>query len=352
MNKSNKEFLKLYSIMNNDAIRINTKLSQVRKDSSLIGYIYGATSFLKDSSQCIYPIGVRINFILDGVHSNPTCPTCGEILKYLPSKRRFQNHCCPHCALIDPKAQEKRKKTCLIRYGNESFNNHKKQVETMERRYGVSSALSHSIMREKGLKTKQERYGTPTYNNPEKTTSCCKQRYGTGRNNAKVKATMLKRYGVETYLVSDEVNSIRNCPEIQSRIQETKRKNHTFNVSKLEDECYKLLCEHYGYEDVKRQYRTEEFPYNCDFYITSLGLYIEFNGHWSHGKHPFDPTNKNDLEVAEKWNKKKSPFYNRALWVWTVYDVEKRKVAKDRKINRIEFWTIQEIKKFLKGEAI
>ena len=336
------------SIMKNDTMPYVTRLSIVRRDQVLYPFIMRKTAFLEDSSEIEYSLGARVKMLLFGISSIPTCPICGKKLKYLKSKRRFQHHCSPHCALSDKEAQKKREATCIARYGRKSFNNHQKQKATMLQRYGIVSALCESPFREKGRKTLKEKYGTPTYNNPSLVTKICKARYGTGRNNAKVKATIRRRYGVDTYLMSEEVIAMRNSKTIQAKIQATKRKRHTFNVSSEEEECYAILVKRFGKEDVVRQYKSALYPYLCDFYIPSRDLYIEYNGHWSHGKHPYDERSEEDRRVVQKWQRNGTKFYKKAVWVWTDYDVKKRNCAFANNLNYREFWTLREIEHFLK----
>jgi len=354
MIRNDERITRLESIMKNDAMSYTGRLAVVAHDKELFDYVYQKTSFLVDSEETTYPLTTRINFVLSGLSAIPLCPTCGATLKFLKSKNRFQHHCCPRCAVKDKETQRKRVCTCMDRYGATSFNNHEKQKATMLSRYGIESALCKSEFRDKGANTKEKRYGSSTYNNPTKTTLTCEERYGigNGRNYKKAEKTMESRYGVKTYLLSEEVNAIRNNETVQRKIQETKRIRHTFRASSLEEECYHILMGVFGKEDVVRQYKSAKYPYLCDFYIPSKDLYIEFNGHWSHGKHAFDNGNKEDLQIADKWRTRGTRFYLKALWVWTEYDVEKRKIASREKINRKEFWTITELKEYLKGERL
>ena len=117
---------------------------------------------------------------------------------------------------------------------------------------------------------------------------------------------------------------------------ETRRKNQTFNSSKPEDEMYKQLCEKYRKDDVKRNYDLDErYPYACDFYIVSEDKFIEFQGHWTHGKKPFNPEEKDCQEKLAKWQEKakNSKFYQTAIYVWTDLDVRKRACAKKNNLN-------------------
>lgn len=108
----------------------------------------------------------------------------------------------------------------------------------------------------------------------------------------------------------------------------TKRIRGTFNTSKPEETCYKLLVDKFGLDDVIRQYTSDLYPFNCDFYIKSRNLYIEYNGSWTHGKHPFDPMNENDIALLEEWKAKGKKYYFVAINTWTKRDVIKRSIAK------------------------
>ena len=148
----------------------------------------------------------------------------------------------------------------------------------------------------------------------------------------KIKQTNLKRYGVE--------HNMQN-KEVRNKVDITKHKNGTFNTSKPEQEIKRLLEE--KFPNVQYQYKSEKYPFNCDFYIPELDLYIEFQGIWTHGKHPFSESVE-DLETLDKWKTESitSEFYKNAIEVWTIKDVEKRKIALQNNINRLEFFTIDE----------
>lgn len=143
-------------------------------------------------------------------------------------------------------------------------------------------------------------------------------------------------------------------PSIKKRnenIYNTKKINNTFNISKPEKEIEILLKQ--NFDNIKTQYRSREYPFNCDFYIPSLNLYIEFNGHWSHGwDHNkclgiFNKNNKEHLELLNKWKQRNTKYYKNAVKVWTVKDPLKVETAKRNKINYKIFWTIGEFKLWL-----
>lgn len=100
---------------------------------------------------------------------------------------------------------------------------------------------------------------------------------------------------------------------MQAHRDATHRKNKTFKTSNKEDEAYKILCKKFGEDDVIRQFKSDVYPFNCDFYIKSLDLYIECNFSWTHGEHWFDSSSKEDLEKLEKWKSKKTKYYDNAI---------------------------------------
>lgn len=148
----------------------------------------------------------------------------------------------------------------------------------------------------------------------------------TNNNRDKAYKTNLQKYGVKNTL---------SVKSIHDKGEETKRLNGTFNTSKPEILYYNMLCEKYGRYNIKRNYKSDSYPFRCDFYIVPEDKYIELNLHWTHGGHPFDEADIADLNTVEIWKEKAktSQFYANAIQTWTVRDVEKQKVAKENNLN-------------------
>lgn len=214
--------------------------------------------------------------------------------------------------------------TKLIKYGDAKYCNREKAYKTMMERYGVKATLQSNELFDKVKKTKLERYGDSHYINREK-----------------VHKTMIERYGVENPY---QIQSIRDRIDY-SKVIETKKKNHTFNSSKEEDKMYELLKKTYpsytiirNYEDERYKNPNNENKFVCDFYIKELDLFIELNGHYTHGKHPFDEDNEEDVALLNEYKNKTAPSYKILVEVWGNRDVIKRKVAKDNNLNYITFY--------------
>ena len=61
---------------------------------------------------------------------------------------------------------------------------------------------------------------------------------------------------------------------------QTKHKNNTFNTSKFEVNFRNNLIEIFDVTDIFSNYKDElRYPFNCDFYIKSLDIFIELNIH-------------------------------------------------------------------------
>ena len=131
-----------------------------------------------------------------------------------------------------------------------------------------------------------------------------------------------------------------------------KKKNNSFNTSSTEEIIFNELIK--VYPDVVRQYKDDKrYPYDCDFYIPSLDLFIEYQGSWTHGKDankiigPYIKENEFCQKILEKWKAKNTKYYNNAIETWTIRDVKKRQIAKKNKLKFLEFWTLDEFRLWL-----
>ena len=73
--------------------------------------------------------------------------------------------------------------------------------------------------------------------------------------------------------------------------------------------------------------------------ISDKNLYVEIQGNWTHGPHPFDKNNKEDISILNNWKEKNTPYYLSAIKNWTINDPHKREVAKNNKLNFLEIFT-------------
>lgn len=130
----------------------------------------------------------------------------------------------------------------------------------------------------------------------------------------------------------EEINKSRktkseNLEQALKKSMITKMNRNSGTKSRSEDGFYHLLCNIFGKEDIIRQYFDERYPFNCDFYIKSKDLFIEYQGHPSHGYCPF---NKDDKECIEFLNKQTID-----MTTWTIRDIKKINVARNSGIRLV-----------------
>lgn len=169
----------------------------------------------------------------------------------------------------------------------------------------------------------------------------------------KITETMLKRHGVKRFTQTKQYrNIIKNkLNEINEKKYLTHKKNNSFHTSKQEDQIKEWL--QYAFPSIKCQYKSERYPFHCDFFIPERDLYIEYLGSWTHGGHPFDLTNEKDIETLNVLLKKskKSNYYKAAIYTWTDLDIRKREIAKKNSLNYVELWSMQEVIEWINNNS-
>ena len=242
------------------------------------------------------------------------------------------------------KIKQKTKQTCLEKYGVDNPFKSKeiqnKAKQTCIDRYSVEYAMQNNDIKQKNKETCLKKYGveyvTQTELFKQKSKESCLEKYGVDHPmksdivKNKVMHTCLLHYGVEHPTQNKKIM----LKAFDARIKSIK--GHRF--SKKEDEIYNYLIT--IDKDTKRQYYSELYPFHCDFYLPNFEVYIEYQGMWTHGLHPFDKDNKDDIEILNKWEIKAetSKFYRSAIKNWTITDPLKRKTAKDNKLNYLEIF--------------
>lgn len=277
----------------------------------------------------------------------PKCPICGKSLKFInKNPPKYQTYCSNKCKYSD-KAREfilyKTRQTNLKRYGVENPQQVKefkeKTQQTCLKKYNCKSPMKLDIFKEKIKQTCLEKYGIESPMQldlfKEKQKQTCLKKYGVEYPSKieiirqKIKETCLKKYGVD--------HPFKN-KEIVLKAFNTRYSKKIAKFSKKEDEVYNYLIT--IDKDIKRQYYSELYPFHCDFYLPKFNVYIEYQGSWVHGFHPFNKDDENDIALLETWKKKaeNSKFYKKAIYTWTVSDELKRKTAKDNNLKYLEIF--------------
>lgn len=228
--------------------------------------------------------------------------------------------------VLDSDMLERMQKTCQRKYGYDFW------TQSEEGRIKLVKIMNDPLMKAKIKLGYEKKYGCHYMQTEEGRKKA--QRYIDDDRRKKMRKTMMKRYG---HFYAGAV------PLFQKKAWETKRRNGTFNTSRPEETLYLLLCDVFGRSDVEREYKDDlRYPFFCDFYIKSLDLFIEFNAHWTHGGHFFNPSCEKDQLALQKWVKKSktkgSRYYHSAINIWTKRDLLKRDTAIKNHLNYVVFW--------------
>lgn len=252
----------------------------------------------------------------------PKCPVCGKSVKY--TSNGYSTYCSKECwtSINGNKiSREKHIETNLKKYGVKNTQNlpevEKKRLKNREK------SIEH--FKQKYKQTCMERYGTP---------------YALSSNiiREQIKQTNIKKYGVDHPM------------KVKEFWKKSQLKRTYSSKSKYELKILEILIDIFGKENVINQYSSDLYPYHCDFYIKPLDLYIELQGHWTHGPHPFNENDENDLKLLNTWIEKSNDnYYKHAIYTWTVRDIEKRNIAKQNNLNYLEIfgYNLKNTKKFI-----
>ena len=356
-----------------------------------------------DDSDCMTETIRRIEYKLE---ERPVCKWCGGHVSfngYHKGSMHYSACCCSSCHAKYTK--DKRFETNIKKYGRKNFGSaekvkeywishygvdnpaktdfvKKKMRETNLRKYGFNCSSKSEIVKEKIKQTCLKRYGVEYAGQieeaKEKSKKTCLEKYGSeyyigskdclektiefSKQNYnvdwftkseeiknKAKKTMLRRYGVEYSMQipknKEYMSYLMSSYEMQERRYNTMKRNHTFNSSSTEEELFLYIKSRFP--TVVRQYKDKNrYPYFCDFYIPELDYFIELQGYYTHGKHPFDPNSNEDLQLIEYYKKKYGEDCQ-AITIWTIKDVEKRDCAKEHNLNFKEVWSLEDGKNFV-----
>lgn len=184
----------------------------------------------------------------------------------------------------------------------------------------------------------------------EKSKITCLQKYGVKYNTQskdiqnKAKLTHILNFRnnhPETFNISDSEVYDLYYKEISNKSFETRKNNKTTSSSKCENELI-LWLNNMNITFFHNYNKDSRYPYHVDFYLPEYDLFIEIQGNWTHGFHPFNTLSKDDINILNIWKEKSktSNYYKTAINVWTNTDVIKRNTAKKNNLNYLEIFSI------------
>lgn len=291
--------------------------------------------------------------------THPLCPICGKpvvVYDKLHSGSIFGKFCSKSClsksnslkiekkfgtksTLTLPEIKEKTIKTLEKHYGTGVIHNwkskevHKQRINTCYKKYGEDYFSNY--INKKAKETCLKLYGNKNYRNIEKAKETFKKHYGVDHPLKHITKNDKNK------LTSKQLSKIINLKQqLNNTRLKTIKENNTWNISTIE----KKLCKYFLDNNINYiyQYKSELYPWNCDFYLKDYDLYIEIQGNWTHGFHPFNENNNEDVKQLNEWNEKYKthPYYKNAINTWTINDIKKRNKAKENNLNYLEIFSI------------
>lgn len=347
--------------------RINRKYLKTH-DLNILHILYNVYDDLSEETP-VYEIYYRLK---NNLKKRPVCIICGKPVKY--TSGHYAKFCSKECQYSDlgkKITKEIKIKSNLEKYGVEhtsqlkdvtdkrtkSRADHVNKIqqhvrESLYKKYGAYDVMHIPHILQKIKDTNLKKFGVEfplqqlKKENSEiyqKISQTCINKFGVDsplKNKEireKIKQTNIQKYGVD--------NPLKN-KEIWKKSQDNRQIS---SKSKLENNFLNYLKLKYESDDIITQYKSKEYPYYCDFYIKSINLYIEIQGHWTHNDHPFDINNLNDQLIMNKWCTKSlsDKYYKNALNTWTIKDVEKRNTAIQNNLNYLEIFGKTDLNKYI-----
>lgn len=223
------------------------------------------------------------------INDDNKCKICGKPTRFVSISYGYKDTCCSKCAVAY--GSDKRKETCLKRYGTENpaknkeirqkISNTVKSEECQERtkatcrqRYGSDYVNQSDIIKNSFKHVTNSKKGHATRNIEseqfEKENNCIHigkliQRYGQGWLSIKNTLHILKHKGY-TYIDNNDIIHIQNYKNYQS---------------KPEEDLYNFIKSIYN-DKIIRHSRSIIKPYELDIYLPNINLAIEYNSTWYH----------------------------------------------------------------------
>lgn len=222
--------------------------------------------------------------------------------------------------------QKKIKRTKLLKYGNENYNNKEKRKQTNLKKHG----LEYCFLRPEVL--------VRTHSSEV-----------IKKANASRKIAWDNKTPEEKKLIFEKVQKTKfNKPKEELEaifkktaraVYEARKRNGTLSTSRnFEDKLVQYLRDTYPEYTILTQYKEERYPFHCDCYIKELDLFIEFQGSFYHNYRPFNGSPEHIFEYEKMLTKGK--VTKGIAKVWRYKDVEKRELAKKNGLNFLEYWEL------------
>lgn len=322
----------------------NGRLNGRRTDKILANKYPNILAYLNNrykDSTCLRETLLRIYFHIE---ERPVCLNCSKPVEFIGKKKKmYASFCCCKCNNIYHNLGKKWQQTQInynlnhygVKYNFQVESVKKKRTQTLIEKYGVDHPLSNSDIHKKFLNALVKNHD--------------------GKSVKWIYKNVIMKKSIETSLERYGVKYPMQTKEFQNKKWNTQKKNNTLTKSKEEDKCYEIFCDVFNKDNVIRQYKCDKYPWRCDFYIPIKNLLIEYQGYFTHGEHPFDSNNIEDIKRLNELKEKYKPYYYKnGCWpqiitIWTEKDVEKRNTAIKNGFNYLEFYNLNQVKDYVKS---
>lgn len=213
------------------------------------------------------------------------------------------------------------------KYSFQSENNKQKTKKTLLERYGATDL--NQFGSESFKKNMVRKYGTECPQQTKTVRDKISKSLSFKQSQKKMQDTCIRKYGYRY---------ISQVPDIKEKINKAFKDNGTYNSSKDEKIFFNILNIIFDKDDIICQYYSDNYPFNCDFYIKSLNLYIELNCSFFHNKHLYNyQTDRQELlSLLKKCSIDDNPNrYDNLIDTWVIRDTKKWHIAKDNKLNML-----------------
>lgn len=288
---------------NDSCIKILTS----KRFEHLLKFVHDQTKFLDAYDP---QLSVRIFCVYRSISSindnNLRCKTCKRLLldKQCSFKHGFQEHCSMKCMAQNKDIALHKVNTCCMKYGTPAWNTRIVDVNAL------------TIEQKANRKDVWDRHAY----------------------------IMEKNHGIKNYGCSENALN-RQCSIFAFNIYNVDVHKQLRYSSKAENRCFHMLL--LLYPHLQRQFKSIEYPFNCDFYDSKSKTYIEFNGTWEHGGHFYNEFDANDYQTAMKWKTSSHASYKNAFNIWTIRDLQKRRCAEENGLKYIVFWSEKEVRDYV-----
>lgn len=273
------------------------------------------------------------------------------------------------------KINAKRDVTSRARQGDDYYQvRHQAYKSTMLERHGIPNAWSAgSKSRVKCKETLLERYGVEHCTQNKEIRAKAKDTYIANNGGLgwasdsvreKYKETLKDKYGVENPMHVPEIaarvgESFKKFGKYTSRLtkirngttpkqvawkgHETKKRKGSYSFSKDEQYILLKLRALLG-SQIEHLYRDHpDYPWEADFYDPDSGTIFEYQGYFTHGKEPFDPSStlhRKEVKRLDAINDKWASALT--IKIWTKLDPKKRKTANVNDVPYVEWFSKEE----------